>query len=94
MKFRTGEAWSILVAVCLLLPGCSDQPTGPPVTEPGGPADTPAAESHSQPPPEATLQPDPNSATKKVDAEVALAGGLATAKNSNRRLLVHLGAPW
>lgn len=94
MNFRTAEACSILVAACLLLPGCSDQPAGLPVTEPEGSADTPAAEPHSQPQPESMSQTDLISATSAVDAEVVLAGGLATAKDSNRRLLVHLGAPW
>ena len=85
-------AWSL---AALLLAGCAD--TGKEVKPAGGKSPTADADVAGQETADLStaVASDPaTTAHASVDAEKLLASALETAKADNKRVLVHLGAPW
>ena len=92
----------------LLLSGCSSANTEPAESEPIVGDSSPAAVTDSADPSQDQSAPDSNDASdghdrteaasketaSLVDAEQLLASTLACARADNKRVMVHLGAPW
>ena len=91
---------SSIIPVCyaglifLSLSGCAERTEAPSATD----VDPVPATTDTELPQQVSSDSQPKSSSDtdigKVDAENVLVAGLAEAKESNRRVLVHLGAPW
>lgn len=84
------KQFALFAAICLFIWGCADKG----VSVSSSKSDSVESESATVEKPKTDASVSVVAVEKTMDAEVALASALELASKEDKRVLVHLGAPW